>query len=227
MGTRNSVSCKTVKATITWKTSNCRIWATKTCQCYPTLGLGKLEGNYHICLKEGARPFSFSTPRRVAIPLLPNVKEELTRMKALGVIERVEQPTEWCAGLSSGTQTKWESARLLQPEQIKWKRLSGKAPPTSSGTNSCTPCWGYSVSYLGCQFWILADPLSCESALLTTLFLHTDNTVLSICLLVFPQLPSTFSGGCLQFSVELQELSASWMTFLFINLNIIAIWRKL
>ena len=27
------------------------------------------------------------------------VKEELERMEQLGVIERVEQPTEWCAGL--------------------------------------------------------------------------------------------------------------------------------
>ena len=62
-------------------------------------GLGQLQGDYEISLKEGAKPHALSTPRRVAIPLLPRVKEELERMEQLGVIERVEQPTEWCAGL--------------------------------------------------------------------------------------------------------------------------------
>ena len=40
-------------------------------------GLGRLQGNYHICLKPGAKPYSLTTPRRVAIPLLPQVKKEL------------------------------------------------------------------------------------------------------------------------------------------------------
>ena len=70
-------------------------------QRFPKLftGLGKLQGNYHICLKPGAKPYSLTTPRRVAVPLLPQVKKELTRMEQLGVIEKIEEPTEWCAGL--------------------------------------------------------------------------------------------------------------------------------
>ena len=70
-------------------------------QRFPQLfiGLGKLQGNYHICLKPGAKPFSLTTPRRVAVPLLPQVKKELTRMEQLGVIEKIEEPTEWYAGL--------------------------------------------------------------------------------------------------------------------------------
>ena len=39
-----------------------------------------------IKLREGAKPFALSTPRRVAIPLLPAVKKELNRMEQLGVI---------------------------------------------------------------------------------------------------------------------------------------------
>lgn len=35
--------------------------------------------------------------RRVAIPLMQPVKEELERLERLGVIARVEQPTDWCA----------------------------------------------------------------------------------------------------------------------------------
>ena len=40
-----------------------------------------------------------SLPRRVAIPLLKRVRQELNRMDELGVIARVNQPTEWCAGM--------------------------------------------------------------------------------------------------------------------------------
>ena len=70
-------------------------------QQFPKLftGLKKLEGNYHICLKPGAKPYSLTTPRRVAVPLLPQIKKELTRMEQLGVIKKNEELTEWCAGL--------------------------------------------------------------------------------------------------------------------------------
>ena len=62
-------------------------------------GLGRLKGNYAIKLKSDAKPFALTTPRRVALPLLPKVKAELERMESLGVITRVEEPTEWCCGM--------------------------------------------------------------------------------------------------------------------------------
>ena len=43
--------------------------------------------------------FALTVPRRVAIPLMQPVKEELERMEKLGVISRVGGPTEWCAGM--------------------------------------------------------------------------------------------------------------------------------
>ncbi len=43
--------------------------------------------------------FALTTPRRVAIPLMQPVKEELERMERLGVITRIEDPTDWCAGM--------------------------------------------------------------------------------------------------------------------------------
>ena len=61
--------------------------------------LGKLKQPYTIRLKEGAKPFTLSTPQRVAIPILPAVQEELQRMESMGVIKRVEEPTEGCAGM--------------------------------------------------------------------------------------------------------------------------------
>ena len=65
---------------------------------FPSLfqGLGKMEQPYTIQLNDGAKPFALSTPRRVAIPLLKSVQQEL---ESMGVISRVHQPTEWCAGM--------------------------------------------------------------------------------------------------------------------------------
>ena len=40
-------------------------------------GLGRLKDNYRIQLRSDAKPFALTTPRRVAVPLLPKVKEEL------------------------------------------------------------------------------------------------------------------------------------------------------
>ena len=58
-----------------------------------------MRDNYKIELREDATPFAITTPRRVALPLLPKVKTELQRMEDLGVISRMDEPTEWCAGL--------------------------------------------------------------------------------------------------------------------------------
>ena len=68
---------------------------------YPELftGLGKIKGRYKIELEEGSKPYSVSTPRRVPIPLLPRVKEELQRMENLGVISKIDQPNNWCSGM--------------------------------------------------------------------------------------------------------------------------------
>ena len=71
-------------------------------QGFPKLfqGLGKLQGRpYSISLRSDAQPYALCTPRRVAIPLLPKVEAELARMQELGVTEKVEQATEWCAGM--------------------------------------------------------------------------------------------------------------------------------
>ena len=68
---------------------------------YPELfqGLGRLKDNYKIQLHSEAKLFALTTPRRVAVPLLPKVKAELERMEKLGVISKVTTPTEWCAGM--------------------------------------------------------------------------------------------------------------------------------
>lgn len=66
---------------------------------YPKLfeGLGELEGEYDIKLKETPEPFAVNVPRKVPFPLLDKTKKEIERMLEMGVISRVDQPTDWCA----------------------------------------------------------------------------------------------------------------------------------
>ena len=51
---------------------------------------------YSIKLKPGAQPHAIYAPRNVPLPLRGKVQEELSRMQSVGVISRVDQPTEWC-----------------------------------------------------------------------------------------------------------------------------------
>ena len=46
-------------------------------------GLGRIEQEYTIKLSEGAKPFALNTPRRVPIPLMQQLRNELDRMKRL------------------------------------------------------------------------------------------------------------------------------------------------
>ena len=66
---------------------------------YPKLfeGLGELEGEYEIKLKELPEPFALNVPRKVPFPLLDKTKQEIDRMLQSGVISKVIQPTPWCA----------------------------------------------------------------------------------------------------------------------------------
>lgn len=69
--------------------------------CYPHLfrGLGAMAGEYQINLKPNSVPFAIHTARRVPLPLRNAVKQELERMERNGVIRKVNEPTDWCAGI--------------------------------------------------------------------------------------------------------------------------------
>ena len=58
-----------------------------------------MKEEYKIVLREDAKPYALSTPRRIAIPLLPKVKKELERMEEMGVVSLVREPTDWCSGM--------------------------------------------------------------------------------------------------------------------------------
>ena len=61
-------------------------------------GLGCIEGEQHIKIKEDAQPVVHA-PRKVPVALREKVKEELRRMEKLDVIEKVTEPRAWVSSM--------------------------------------------------------------------------------------------------------------------------------
>ena len=68
---------------------------------YPELfqGLGELQEKYHITLQADAKPFAIHTPRKIPVCYEKQTKRQLDGMVQQGVISKIEEPTEWCAGM--------------------------------------------------------------------------------------------------------------------------------
>ena len=60
--------------------------------------LGKIEvgGPISIKVKEGTIPHQTYSPRHIPIPQLKKVVAELKKMEKLGVIRKIDKPTDWC-----------------------------------------------------------------------------------------------------------------------------------
>ena len=60
-------------------------------QEFPSLftGLGTLQGDYEIQVKQDAQPFSLGTARNIPLPLRHKMKQELDAMEAQRVISKV------------------------------------------------------------------------------------------------------------------------------------------
>ena len=93
---KSLLSRPTIQAGLIKRIAAIRQQLLNTREQFPSLfeGLGKLEGDYKIELREDAQPFALVTPRRVAISLLKSVQQELQLMETLGVIAKVNQPTD-------------------------------------------------------------------------------------------------------------------------------------
>ena len=56
-----------------------------------------MKDEYVIKLKDDAKPFALTVPRKVPMPLYKETKHEIERMLKSGVISPEDHPTEWCA----------------------------------------------------------------------------------------------------------------------------------
>ena len=88
----------------------------KVVKMYPNLfkGLGTIAGQYCISLQEGAKPFAISTPRRIPLPLMPRVKQELGSNGSHHQSRATNRLVCWH---SSGTQAKWEPPDMRRSNQ--------------------------------------------------------------------------------------------------------------
>ena len=133
-------------------------------------GLGKLEEEYTIVLRDDARPYALSTPHRIAIPLLPKVKAELERMERMGVVSRVREPTEWCAGMVVVPKTD-SSVRICVDLTRLNENVHRERHPLPAVEQTLAQLAGgrvFSKLDANSGFWQI--PLAKESALLTTPF---------------------------------------------------------
>ena len=61
--------------------------------------MGTIGEEYCIKRRDDARPYSLYVRHDVPIPLRPKVKDEFKRMESMGVISKINTPTDWCAGM--------------------------------------------------------------------------------------------------------------------------------
>ncbi|XP_061167955.1 uncharacterized protein K02A2.6-like [Saccostrea echinata] len=131
-------------------------------------GLGKLQGEYELKLKEDAQPYAVTTPRMVALPYLEKVKAELHRMESAGVISPVDEPTDWCSGLVV-IPKKNNCVRLcIDLTQLnKWvRRENFQLPSTEETLNRLAGTKVFSKLDANSGFWQI--PLAPTSRPLTT-----------------------------------------------------------
>ena len=62
-------------------------------------GLENLKAPYKIKLKQDAKPFYVAAPRHLPISLQKAVTAKLNKMQRTGVILKVTELTDWCAGM--------------------------------------------------------------------------------------------------------------------------------
>ena len=131
-------------------------------------GLGNLGEEYNIKVQPQAKPHAIFSPRHVPLTLRKKVQQELHRMEEMGVISKVDQPTEWCAGMVVVPKSNG-SIRIcvdLKPLNECVRREVHPLPRVDETLAQLTGAKVFSKLDANSGFWQI--PLSPQSRLLTT-----------------------------------------------------------
>ena len=136
-------------------------------QSYGTHGTLKTEP-VRILLKDNAQPYAVYTARRVPLPMLQKVKEELKRMEGNGIIERVTQPTDWCAPMVPVLKSTGKACICVDLKRLNEavKREQYILPTTDEITAKLS--WATVFSSLDAASGFFQIPLHPDSCKLTT-----------------------------------------------------------
>jgi hypothetical protein len=131
-------------------------------------GLGRIKNEYTIKFKSDAKPHAVYTPRKIAHPRLPKVKNELDRMEKMGAISKIETPTEWCSHMVVVPKSNGDVRICLDPSKLN-ESILREAHPLHSVDYTLAKLAGSTVfSKLDCNSGFWQIPLSEESAPITT-----------------------------------------------------------
>ena len=129
-------------------------------------GLGDL-GEHHIEVDPTVKPV-VNPPRKVPFTLLPQLKKELERMESLGVIEKVDIPTDWVNSIVPVEKENGSIRICLDPRNLNKavKREHFQLPTASDVTSKLSGASLFSKLDAKDGFWHVT--LDYESSLLTT-----------------------------------------------------------
>ena len=131
-------------------------------------GLGRIENEYTIKLKAGAQPHAVNTARKIVYPRLPKVKKELERMEKMGVISKIETPTEWCSHMVVVPKAKGDVRICLDPSKLNESILQETYPLPSVDYTLAKLAGSTVFLKLDCNAGFWQIPLSKESTPITT-----------------------------------------------------------
>ena len=134
-----------------------RVYVDKIQDVYGDIGILQCDP-VKILLRDNATPYSVCTARPVSIPLLPQVEVELRRMEDNGIIERVTEPTDWCAPMVPVMRRKKQGAHLCQPKMPERVRDVRETHFTYLGRRATQINRLDSLLETGCVNRIFADP---------------------------------------------------------------------
>ena len=80
-------------------------------------GIGKFRETFHITLDPAMTPVVHA-PRRCPIHIKDDVRNEINQMVELGVIEKVEEPTDWVSSIVYSRKSKGKLRICLDPKDL-------------------------------------------------------------------------------------------------------------